>query len=201
MIEIPNSATVSYLMKFKIAAIYVLVAPGRDNPCVVGMATDIGRSAGAIARKHASLFVAAPPDIAWAAWCDIGSAWRIFEAVTHGRGGLVQSDLPSVVAAIEAVALRYPVGLCKHEVVLQRASVSADRIATKITASNGNGALSFFNAAYRERRLAAARDGQRIIPCGVALTRLNRAMADAAAAKATTGVAAHAGLLRAVFGE
>jgi hypothetical protein len=203
MIDLPSTDAVHLLNRFNVAALFVIVVPGRPSPVIVaGGAADIRRSLSWYVNSnlYGAMFRAERPDIPWAAWCERAAAGRIAEAVAHrSRGGLVQADVAGAVGMIRATAARYRVALAPHEATLARVTARVDAIATRIENTNSNGGLQAFNAMYRARRLAAQKTGARMMPYGLALSRLRRAIGEHTAA-------AHAGkigpdVLRAVFGD
>jgi hypothetical protein len=203
MVELPTSDAVHLLNRFNVAAIFVIVVPGRPSPVIVaGGAADIRRSLSWYCNSnlYGAMFRAGRPDIPWAAWCERAAAGRIAEAVAHrSRGGLVHADVAGAVGMIRATAARYRVALAPHEATLARVAARVDAIATRIENTNSNGGLGPFNQAYKAYRAGKVASGGRAMPYGLALSRLRRAIGEHSAA-------AHAGklgpdVLRAVFGE
>jgi hypothetical protein len=71
--------------------------------------------------------------------------------------------------------------LVAHATVLQRAQAALAKIDQRMVTAQRTGALSEFNQQYRERRLAAAKQGRKFMSYSAATARLRKALAKAAA--------------------
>jgi hypothetical protein len=111
-----------------------------------------------------------PTGAAMAWWCTAKQARRV--AVEAQRNG---GDIPAAGQTLQ-------VPLTPHSAVVQRAAQAVARIEAGLTSAQGRGALAFFNAEFRRRRLAAAAAGKGFMSYDVALARLRQAIAGAIAA-------------------
>jgi hypothetical protein len=195
VIQIPNSAIVSYLTRFAVGSVYVVVPPGRD--CViVGAAVDLAQALSFIVRKY-KMFTEAPPDLVAAWWCDRRAAGRICGALVGNPrcGVLPQSNAVAASTASKSMAARYSVPLSEHQVVLERAKAAAEKIAVRVEGARTSGVLSAFNTEFRRRRLEAQREGRGFLTYS-AMSKLNRTIASCAA---TGGVATPIAIFNEVF--
>src|SRR5262249_53736869 len=158
---------------FNVAAIFIVGAPSGLPPVVISSATDIGRSLPTIGGRWPQTF---PDDVAllgvW--WGDRRQVRRLVKVVLHDRralhrgGGLLNTDVATVTAAITAAARRLDVRLADHAVVMARVSGQVGKIRQRVEASRQNGTLQGFNTEFRRRRLLAQRTGARFPTYGVA---------------------------------
>jgi hypothetical protein len=148
MLEMPVGAARDYLRVFGVAAIYVAVEPA-DDCCRVGMSLDLARTQGFIPQ-----FV-----ISQVFWVRDASTARA--VVRKARPGLVISEglahVPGEIAGaeIEMAAGWLGVVLTEHQVALGRVYRALARVDQVLERERANGALSWFNRAYRAYRLAS----------------------------------------------
>lgn len=82
------------------------------------------------------------------------------------------------IAAVQAAARRYGVGLKDHDAVMASVAVGVERIAGEIETSRKDGTLADFNAEFQRRRLEAQKRGQRFPTYAPALAKFDRAHHD-----------------------
>jgi hypothetical protein len=187
-ITLPSAEEASYLRKFGVASVYLVVPPKCEKPTVlIGTAAYLSGSAVKLVKRHESLFRYGKPDFAWAGWCDRDSAARIEFALTRRYGtNALPLSLEAAVAEITAMAARLGTRLADHAHTMARVGNATAKIADRVEASRGNGTLAAFNAAYKQRRHAAMAEGKHIAPYNVMLRRLRAAMATVASGGAVS---------------
>jgi hypothetical protein len=85
--------------------------------------------------------------------------------------------------------------LNEHAAVMQRARAAVSKLNGKISIAQQNGALVFFNAEYRRRRIEARGAGKYFMSYGTALAKLRRQLVQAATGSSIEG------MVERVFGE
>jgi hypothetical protein len=129
---------------------------------------------------------------AW--WTERPAARRLLEIVSldlasaYRGGGLCVVPVAVVTTAILRVVRRLDIRVNDQAAVMAKVGNRVEMVAEKVDASNSNGTLKFFNKAYREHRLQAQRNGTRVLPYNLALSRLRRVVGKADAAR-------HAGVI------
>jgi hypothetical protein len=108
---------------------------------------------------------------------DRATAHQVVRAIGEQRPGSVEE----AVAEIRAAAVRCDVVLSEHSVVLARAQSALSQLDGKLAVAQSKGDLQFFNRAYREYRLACKQRGEHRMPYNIALAKLRKLLAAAAA--------------------
>jgi hypothetical protein len=208
VIDLPTSECVAYLARFRISACFVIGPDAGGSPCCIGGAVDLRRALSIVAKRTPAVWRnAGAPGIVFAAWADRAAIARLTNVVQHElRGhlrtaGLIDAKASVVQSVIMNVARRLETPLARHSEVMARVRSATARIADKVEASRSNGAMSTFNETYRARRLAAQREGRRMIPYGLAVRRLRLALGEHSAAAHGVDGALPIDIERRVFGE
>jgi hypothetical protein len=89
---------------------------------------------------------------------------------------------------IPAAALALRVKAIEHSAAVQRAETLVARLDARMASAQKTGSFKAFNVEYRERRLAAFREGKNFIGYSAARSRLKRAVVDVAAGGSPTGI-------------
>ena len=118
----------------------------------------------------------------------VGEDAATAHAVVRAIGEHAPASLEAATAEIQAAAKRIDAVLMEHVVVVERARAALDRLDGKLETARANGDLSFFNKAYREHRLACKQRGVGAMPYNVALAKLRKLLAEAAARNAGHGL-------------
>ena len=108
--------------------------------------------------------------------------------VTRAIGAHVPPSLEAAVAELKAAAARCDIVLSEHDAVLARARAALDQLDKKLETARSAGQLQFFNRAYKQYRLDCQQRGMGAMPYNIALTKLRRLLAGAAAGASIEGV-------------
>ncbi|WP_028164095.1 hypothetical protein [Bradyrhizobium elkanii] len=149
MIELPQGAARDYLQVFGVAAIYVAVSPD-GQCCRIGSSLDLARTQGFLGRFEVD-------QVFWVR--DARTARLVARLARAGLptlgGGLVRASREIAGRAVEAAAGRLGMRLTEHQAALMRVSSALDQVDAMLALAHADGALSWFNRAYRAYRLAS----------------------------------------------
>jgi hypothetical protein len=121
----------------------------------------------------------------------VAAAWWTKDTPTaHAvvRAAGAPSSLETATAEILAAAKRIDATLSEHSVVVARAQAALDQLSVKLTTAQRAADLKFFNQAYRQYRLGCQQRGEGAMPYNVALAKLRKLLAGAAAGSSIEGV-------------
>jgi hypothetical protein len=108
---------------------------------------------------------------------DRATAHQVVRAIGEQRPG----SLEKATAEILAAAKRIDAVLSEHSTVLARAQAALSQLDGKLAAAQRAGDLKFFNQSYRQYRLDCKERGEHGMPYNVALAKLRKILAGAAA--------------------
>jgi hypothetical protein len=111
------------------------------------------------------------------------SAWWLCAADVGPVLARARADGGDVPAAARAVGVR----AIEHSQAVQRAESLVDKLNARLRSAQQTGALRAFNVEYREKRLAAFREGKNFMSYSAARSRLKKALVESAASKASPG--------------
>lgn len=115
---------------------------------------------------------------------DLRSAHQVVRAIGEQRPGSVEA----AVAELKAAAARVDAVLSEHGVVVARAQDALAQLDTKLELAQRDGALKFFNSEYRRRREEARAADLGFMPYNIALAKLRKFLAGAAAGASIEGL-------------
>jgi hypothetical protein len=153
VIERPSLAERDYIFQFGIAAICISPA-GR-----ISVGSDLARAAAVL----------------WAR--DRATAEQILIALGEARPSSVAQAEAEVVSA----ASRLGAVLSPNDTLMARVRAATAALDGKLSQAQDDGDLRFFNREFKRRRIEAQRQGKTFLPYPVALSRLRKAIAGAAA--------------------
>jgi hypothetical protein len=185
-LELPSKVAAEYLRRFDIAALAIL-APSSGLQCAPVATIDLGTVLSDVRKTWAKDIE--PPTLAAAWWVSgIRPAQGILNLVLacdlrgypleRGRLGV---SVAKISEAIIASAARLRIGLTDYATGLARVQGSTQRLEDLVDEAELGGLLKPFNAEYRRRRQAAKAAGRPFMNYGTARSRLQAALAGAAA--------------------
>jgi hypothetical protein len=111
------------------------------------------------------------------------SAWWLRAADVGPVLARARADHQDVSAAARVLRVK----ILDHAQSLQRTEELVARLDARLANAQKAGSLRAFNVEYRERRMAAFRQGKDFMPYSAARSRLRKALVEAAAGKASPG--------------